>query len=493
MMPLAPTPIVPVPSKPKIGFSIDSIVGGGRGRNNAEDNEPAPPSTRLAETRMDIERDADLASPPSDHHQHHHLHQQQQQQQQHHHHHHIEGGSSSPPRTRVRLGSGGARSPGGHSEESDRPHSRSSSVESYPNSRRTPSHHGQHQANHQQQQQHHHRINHRQPAPRPSLDYSARSLTNRSHSGGSSPNESPSPPRRGSESPVAPPPSGQQHPQPPPGVVRPSPNYLGPPPGAASAAAAAVAAEQLKSLYGLPAAAHAASGPQAQSEYHSQQLALAANIAAAQHFQAANLAVALQAHHGPPHGPYPHAGGPTGPHPPPHPHQPPRDSYPLYPWLLSRHGRIFPQRFPGGPDIPGFLLQPFRKPKRIRTAFSPSQLLKLEHAFEKNHYVIGAERKQLAQALSLSETQVKVWFQNRRTKHKRMQQEEEAKAQQQSSGGGRDSASGGNSNSNNNGNGASNKNTHHVSKWQQETADYHEHDEDDEPIDPEDCSSGSEA
>ena len=59
-----------------------------------------------------------------------------------------------------------------------------------------------------------------------------------------------------------------------------------------------------------------------------------------------------------------------------------------------------------GPDIPGFLLQPFRKPKRIRTAFSPSQLLKLEHAFEKNHYVVGAERKQLAQALSLTETQV---------------------------------------------------------------------------------------
>uniref|UniRef100_A0A182K4U1 Homeobox domain-containing protein n=1 Tax=Anopheles christyi TaxID=43041 RepID=A0A182K4U1_9DIPT len=69
-------------------------------------------------------------------------------------------------------------------------------------------------------------------------------------------------------------------------------------------------------------------------------------------------------------------------------------------------------------------LIPFRKSKRVRTAFSPSQLLKLEHAFESNHYVVGAERKQLAQNLNLSETQVKVWFQNRRTKHKRMQQEE---------------------------------------------------------------------
>ncbi|MGH0171800.1 UNVERIFIED_CONTAM: hypothetical protein FKN15_064495 [Acipenser sinensis] len=46
-----------------------------------------------------------------------------------------------------------------------------------------------------------------------------------------------------------------------------------------------------------------------------------------------------------------------------------------------------------------------RKPKRIRTAFSPSQLLRLERAFEKNHYVVGAERKQLANTLSLSETQ----------------------------------------------------------------------------------------
>jgi len=70
-------------------------------------------------------------------------------------------------------------------------------------------------------------------------------------------------------------------------------------------------------------------------------------------------------------------------------------------------------------------LLPFRKPKRIRTAFSPSQLLKLEQAFEKNQYVVGQERKELAKSLNLSETQVKVWFQNRRTKHKREETETE--------------------------------------------------------------------
>ena len=47
-----------------------------------------------------------------------------------------------------------------------------------------------------------------------------------------------------------------------------------------------------------------------------------------------------------------------------------------------------------------------RKPKRVRTAFSPDQLLQLEQAFELNHYVVGQERKDLASELDLSETQV---------------------------------------------------------------------------------------
>ncbi|KAL8206450.1 UNVERIFIED_CONTAM: Homeobox protein emx1 [Gekko kuhli] len=104
----------------------------------------------------------------------------------------------------------------------------------------------------------------------------------------------------------------------------------------------------------------------------------------------------------------------------------PRDPLHFYPWVLRN--RFFGHRFQGGEVSQESLLLhgPFaRKPKRIRTAFSPSQLLRLERAFEKNHYVVGAERKQLAGSLSLSETQVKVWFQNRRTKYKRQKLEEE--------------------------------------------------------------------
>ncbi|XP_003508223.2 homeobox protein EMX1 isoform X1, partial [Cricetulus griseus] len=109
-----------------------------------------------------------------------------------------------------------------------------------------------------------------------------------------------------------------------------------------------------------------------------------------------------------------------------------RDPLHFYPWVLRN--RFFGHRFQAS-DVPqdGLLLHgPFaRKPKRIRTAFSPSQLLRLGRAFEKNHYVVGAERKQLAGSLSLSETQVKVWFQNRRTKYKRQKLEEEGPESEQ--------------------------------------------------------------
>ncbi|CAL8274084.1 unnamed protein product [Merluccius merluccius] len=109
-----------------------------------------------------------------------------------------------------------------------------------------------------------------------------------------------------------------------------------------------------------------------------------------------------------------------------------RDPLHFYPWVLRN--RFFGHRFQGNDVSQDSLLLhgPFaRKPKRIRTAFSPSQLLRLERAFEKNHYVVGVERKQLANSLSLSETQVKVWFQNRRTKYKRQKLEEEGPDQQQ--------------------------------------------------------------
>ncbi|XP_021554905.1 ventral anterior homeobox 2 [Neomonachus schauinslandi] len=61
------------------------------------------------------------------------------------------------------------------------------------------------------------------------------------------------------------------------------------------------------------------------------------------------------------------------------------------------------------------------RPKRTRTSFTAEQLYHLEMEFQRCQYVVGRERTKLARQLNLSETQVKVWFQNRRTKQKKDQ------------------------------------------------------------------------
>ncbi|XP_053602000.1 homeobox protein MSH-A-like [Plodia interpunctella] len=63
-----------------------------------------------------------------------------------------------------------------------------------------------------------------------------------------------------------------------------------------------------------------------------------------------------------------------------------------------------------------------RKPRRRRTAFTHAQLAYLERKFRCQKYLSVADRGDVADALSLSETQVKTWYQNRRTKWKRQNQ-----------------------------------------------------------------------
>ncbi|XP_008588564.1 PREDICTED: ventral anterior homeobox 1-like [Galeopterus variegatus] len=86
---------------------------------------------------------------------------------------------------------------------------------------------------------------------------------------------------------------------------------------------------------------------------------------------------------------------------------------PAGPGLVNAKGSIREIILPKGLDLD--------RPKRTRTSFTAEQLYRLEMEFQRCQYVVGRERTELARQLNLSETQVKVWFQNRRTKQKKDQ------------------------------------------------------------------------
>ncbi|XP_034122185.1 homeobox protein Nkx-6.1 isoform X2 [Drosophila guanche] len=68
------------------------------------------------------------------------------------------------------------------------------------------------------------------------------------------------------------------------------------------------------------------------------------------------------------------------------------------------------------------------KKKHTRPTFSGQQIFALEKTFEQTKYLAGPERAKLAYALGMSESQVKVWFQNRRTKWRKRHAAEMATA-----------------------------------------------------------------
>ncbi|XP_043207600.1 homeobox protein B-H1-like [Amphibalanus amphitrite] len=60
-----------------------------------------------------------------------------------------------------------------------------------------------------------------------------------------------------------------------------------------------------------------------------------------------------------------------------------------------------------------------KKSRKARTAFSDHQLQTLERNFERQKYLSVQDRMEMAASLNLTDTQVKTWYQNRRTKWKR--------------------------------------------------------------------------
>uniref|UniRef100_A0A914VUM6 Homeobox domain-containing protein n=1 Tax=Plectus sambesii TaxID=2011161 RepID=A0A914VUM6_9BILA len=103
-----------------------------------------------------------------------------------------------------------------------------------------------------------------------------------------------------------------------------------------------------------------------------------------------------------------------------------QQSQSLAPWTSELQRRFWSERLAASGRRVGHPYQSRAPPKhkKPRTSFTKNQVAELETRFHDQKYLASTERASLAKELTMSDAQVKTWFQNRRTKWRRQAAEE---------------------------------------------------------------------
>ncbi|XP_037943406.1 homeobox protein MSX-1 [Teleopsis dalmanni] len=96
------------------------------------------------------------------------------------------------------------------------------------------------------------------------------------------------------------------------------------------------------------------------------------------------------------------------------------EQLPLYNWL--QYTRYHPPKLPRSLRCGPAKRTPGRLP---RIPFTPAQLHALENAYRVSNYLSAEDANKLAASLDLTNTRVKIWFQNRRARERREKRDKE--------------------------------------------------------------------